>query len=267
MEKNPVQQQGFEQHNDSTLENGEMAGFGLNPPAFQLMASPVNAIQMHRETAVSPIQMQKTVSGHGSLARDPMMGTLVDFQVPQGKTVLRAAPPGATLGNLSMVLNQTQNIDPAVMRALVKVNTTPEFWTNRLLVHEVEQDGTIPKTALQSKILAGIVAGTTDYGKLSGGEKGSLAALERRKEFEAWAQARVVPECFKEYAAGSVMNDMVLTPFEPALRAQKNAQQNSYVGGATTLSQEVGASKDNYIVVNACSHDSACEFTGFQIDA
>ncbi len=224
--------------------------------------------QRRPASILRPAQLQQTVSGHGKLRRDAN-GALVNYTVPAGKKVIRAAPPGATLGDLSLVLNVTTAPDPATMRARVKVSTTPEFWKNIAMVTLVKDNAAIPKTPLQTTILAGICNGTAPYSGLTGGNKGSLTVLEKKEQFEAWAKATVAPETFKVVNATEVMNDMVLSAFEAALQSgAASAAQNHYIAANTTLSAHIAANPgQNEFVVNACSHDPAATYTGFQIDS
>ncbi len=210
-------------------------------------------------------QLEKTVSGHGGLRKD-IHGNHVPYTVPVGKTLVLSAPPGATLGDISLTLNVTTTPNLATMRSLIKVNTTTEIWSNLAVVAIIQANGTIPKTATQTTILTNLINGTTTYANLSGGHKVSLSALEKRAEFEAWADGYVRPNTFVELVAGTAMNDMDITPFEPALRSHGSSAQTDYVNAPTTLSAYVGATADNRIIINACSHSTTGPYTGFQID-
>lgn len=210
-------------------------------------------------------QLEKTVSGHGGLRKDAH-GAHVPYTVPVGKTLVLSAPPGATLGDISLTLNVTTTPNLATMRSLIKVSTTTEIWSNLAVVAIIEANATIPKTALQATLLTNLINGTSTYGGLSGPHKNSLNALEKRAEFEAWADGYVRPNTFVELVAGTAMTDMDITPFEPALRSHGSSAQTDYVNAPTTLSAYVGATADNRIIINACSHSTTGPYTGFQID-
>lgn len=247
-------------HNSPRQEAQRKAGEVIPGKAPQMA-------QLQLAGHVQPVQLEQTVSGHGSLRRDAQ-NALVNYTVPAGKTVIRAAPPGATLGDISKVLNTTTAPDPAAMRLLIKVNTTPEFWTNIAMVTAVKDNAAIPKTPTQAPLLAGICDASKPFANLTGPQKNSVNALERRAEFEAWAKATVAPHTFAVINAASVMNDMVLSAFEDALQSgAASAAQNHYINAGTTLSAHIAAhpGQDRF-VVNACSHDANATYTGFQID-
>lgn len=214
-----------------------------------------------------PAQLEQTISGHGSLLRDDQ-GALVDYTVPAGKTVIRAAPPGATLGDISMLLNTTAAPDPAAMRLLIKVNTTPEFWTNIAMVAAVRDNADIPKSQEQADLLTHICDTTAPYASLSADNKELVDEIEDLAEFEAWTQATVAPLTFATINPLGVMNDMVLSAFEAALQSgAASAAQNHYIDADTTLSEHIAANPGHdRFVVNACSHDPNAAYTGFQID-
>lgn len=213
------------------------------------------------------VQREKTISGHGNLRRDPLTKALVPYTVPHGKTILLSAPPGATLGDISMVLNTTNNPDPVTMRSLIKISTTIDLWSNIPVVTIIKNNATIPKTPLQNTILTNLIAGTNTYSTLTGGQKGSLTSLEKKPEFETWADGYVKPETFKILNAGDAMSDMQFSAFEPQLKSGVSAAQNEYVAANINLSDYVASKpSENKIVINACSYDPNATFTGFQID-
>lgn len=220
---------------------------------------------IREKAADTVIQCETTVSGHGDLRRN-QNGDLVPYIVPQGKTVVLSAPPGATLGNISMTLNETQNPDLNVLRGLIKVNTTADIWTNMIALPLILADPAVLKTQPMTQALTALINGTA-YANLSGGQKTALRFLEARPSFEAWTHNYVAPHTFREAGEGENIPDMDLTSFEPALRSQNNAGQNDYIENATTLSGYVAAHQgENRFVVNACSFSMGQAYTGFQID-
>jgi len=247
----------FEHNQDARAEHKRNSDFiqGNTPSTGQRQSA----------GAVWPVQLQQTVSGHGCLRRDAQ-GNLVKYTVPVGKKVIRAAPPGATLGDISMLMNETSVIDPVAMRARVKVNTTDEFWGNIPMANAVKDNPDIPKTKRQVELLNEICNRKT-IAWLTGPDKNSLRSLEKKPKLENWAQTTVAPETFKEINATEAMDDIVLSEFEDKLKSQTSAAQNYYITGNTTLSDHIkNNTTDNEFVVNACSHDPNATYTGFQID-
>ena len=220
-------------------------------------------------SAMPVVQREKTVSGHGGIRTDHL-GNPSTFNIPNGQTIMLSAPPGATLGDISLVLNTTAAPTAAAMRLLIKVNTTEEIWANTVAMNAILADASIPKTALQQQILGWLIAGTNTYAGLTAGQKGSLSSLEKKAQFETWADNYVKPSTFQEITGtplGTTMYDMDITPFGANLRSPGSAAQNEYVNAATTLSAYTQANAgENRIVVNACSHGLNLPFTGFQID-
>ncbi len=217
----------------------------------------------------SVIQLETTVSGHGGLRRNEHDNHLVPFQVPQGKTIILAAPPGATLGDVSLILNTATAPNLEDLRSLVKINTTKEIWTNIAVVQIIMDDASIIKTQFQVNTLNDLtkVVDRIPYADLSGPKKGALTVLESKQSFESWADAYVRPQTFKVLSEGENMTDMTLAPFEPGLRSANSAAQNHYVDAPTTLSDYVANHQaEHRFIINACSHDSNAAYTGFQID-
>jgi hypothetical protein len=207
--------------------------------------------------------IRKTLSGHGKLRRGGRRNAVMKFKVPKGQTITRPAPPGATLGNLSMLLNEQKGLSKQHLRRKMKISTTPELWGNKKVVRLIKYNATIPKTTKQAAALEKVLKNKP----LLPGEKISLASLERNEHFEKWAESHVKPHTFKTFSGGQQMEDMQLTPFEPALKSATPHSENEYVGGATNLSGYVrGNPGINDFTVNACSYDHASPFTGFQID-
>lgn len=210
-----------------------------------------------------PVRASRTLSGHGKLRRGGRRNAVMKFKVPKGQSITRPAPPGATLGNLSMLLNEKKGLTRQQLRRKMKISTTPELWGNKKVVRLIKDNTSIPKTTKQEAALEKLLKNKT----LASGEKISLAALERNEHFEKWAESHVKPHTFKTFSEGQKMEDMQLTPFESALKSTTPHSENEYVGGATNLSSYVRANPGiNDFTVNACSYDQCSPFTGFQID-
>lgn len=64
----------------------------------QLMQRP--SATTPRGTVAQLARTSKTISGHGNLRRGGKKKDIMKYKVPKGKTIMRPAPPGATLGNL-----------------------------------------------------------------------------------------------------------------------------------------------------------------------
>jgi hypothetical protein len=173
---------------------------------------------------------------------------------------------GATLGDISELLNQVDDPDPDALRKLVKVNTTPEIWNNTAMIERFRNEPSIPKTDRQNLIIKRLLT-AAKRGKAPNykrGDKQSLAALERSKAFESYLQNLVQPLTFEELQGGTLIEDMDLTPFENALRSNNSSQQNEYVSQPTRLSAVLG--DHQRALVNACSYHPNLDFTGVQID-
>lgn len=210
-----------------------------------------------------------TVSGHGGLRRNKKTGALIGYKVPKGKKIVITAPPGATLGDISLVLNTTDNPDYKKIRKMMKISTNKDLWKNKTVISIVRSSKQIVKTDLQAKLLRKLDTGKLSFDDLKGSEKGSLAALERNPEFEEWAESYVTPETFQVKTEGEEMDDMVLEPFEDELRSDDvdTANQNDYIEKKQMLSTYVKNNPDlTHITINACSADENSDFTGFQID-
>ncbi|WP_294673600.1 hypothetical protein [uncultured Fluviicola sp.] len=210
-----------------------------------------------------------TVSGHGGLRRNKKTGALIGYKVPKGKKIVITAPPGATLGDISLVLNTTDNPDYKKIRKMMKISTNKDLWKNSTVISIVRGNKQIGKTDLQAKLLKKLDTGKLTFNDLKGNEKGSLAALERSPEFEEWAESYVTPETFQVKNEGEEMDDMVLEPFEDELRSDDvdTANQNDYIEKKQMLSTYVKNNPDlTQITINACSADEHSDFTGFQID-
>ena len=251
--------------------SGSALGFTDNRPGAvaqrklhgMLNTRPQQTIQ--KKAAGTVIQRETTVSGHGDLKRD-QNGDFAPYTVPQGKTIVLSAPPGATLGNISMTLNETQDPDPAALRGLIKVNTNADIWKNTVIPALLLADQNVLKTPTMVQALTDLNNGT-DYANLLPGRKNALRALEERQSFEIWAHNYVAPHTFSVINEGEDMTDMDLTSFEQGLRSQNNAQQNDYIENATTLSDYVDAHHlENRFFINACSAALGQPYTGFQID-
>lgn len=210
-----------------------------------------------------------TVSGHGGLRRNKKTGALIGYKVPKGKKIVITAPPGATLGDISLVLNTTDNPDYKKIRKMMKISTNKDLWKNSTVISIVRGNKQIGKTDLQAKLLKKLDTGKLTFNDLKGSEKGSLAALERSPEFEEWAESYVTPETFQVKNEGEEMDDMVLEPFEDELRSDDvdTANQNDYIEKKQMFSTYVKNNPDlTQITINACSADEHSDFTGFQID-
>lgn len=225
--------------------------------------------------ADQPVQLARTktkkgtVSGHGGLRRNKNTGALIKYKVPKGKKVIITAPPGATLGDISLVLNTTDNPDFKKIRKMVKISTTPGLWKNGTVVSLVRKDTGIVKTPTQQKALDDLDTGTRGYDDLLPEEKGSLTKLEKKPDFEQWAESYVTPETFQVKNEGEEMDDMVLEPFEKKLRSDEDdtADQNDYIKRKQMFSTYMKNNPDlTQITINACSADENSDFTGFQID-
>ena len=230
-------------------------------PVFQLRSFTGNdeVVQLARVKT----SRRRTVSGHGKLRRGPGKGPIIPYTIPPGKSIMRPAPPGATLGNLSMVLNEKKRLTRKQLMKRLKVSTTKELWTNKHVATLVKNNNGIPKTPTQAQALDDIVNGKA----LTGGQKGSLARLESRPEFEKWAQTHVGSESFKTFKGGQTIEDMEFTEFEPNLKSAKAHSDNEFVTAPTILSDYVAANPTkNHFTTNACSFDEQSPFTGFQLD-
>lgn len=225
--------------------------------------------------ADQPVQLARTktkkgtVSGHGGLRRNKKTGALIKYKVPKGKKVIITAPPGATLGDLSLELNTTDNPDFKKIRKMVKISTVPGLWKNGTVVSIVRNNPDIFKTKTQQTALDDLDTGTRSYDDLLPEEKGSLTKLEKKPDFEQWAEAYVTPETFQVKNEGEEMDDMVLEPFEKKLRSNENdtADQNDYIKRKQMFSTYMKNNPDlTQITINACSADENSDFTGFQID-
>lgn len=225
--------------------------------------------------ADQPVQLARTktqkgtVSGHGGLRRNKKTGALVKYKVPKGKKVIITAPPGATLGDLSLVLNTTDNPDFKKIRKMMKISTVPGLWKNGTVVSIVRNNPKIVKSVTQQKALDDLDTGARTYDKLLPEEKGSLTKLEKKDDFEQWAESYVTPETFRVMNEGEEMDDMVLEPFEKKLRSDENdtADQNDYIKRKQMFSTYMKNNPDlTQITINACSADENSDFTGFQID-
>lgn len=225
--------------------------------------------------ADQPVQLARTktkkgtVSGHGGLRRNKNTGALIKYKVPKGKKVIITAPPGATLGDLSLVLNTTDNPDFKKIRKMVKVSTVPGLWKNGTVVSIVRNNPDIFKTETQQKALDDLDTGARTFDKLLPEEKGSLTKLEKKPDFEQWAESYVTPETFQVKNEGEEMDDMVLEPFEKKLRSDEDdtADQNDYIKRKQMFSTYMKNNPDlTQITINACSADENSDFTGFQID-
>lgn len=208
-------------------------------------------------------QLAKTVSGHGRLRTEGKKRKT--FKVPGGRSIMRSVPPGATLGDMSMLLNTMKYPTRNRLMARMKVSTNSELWSNKNAVRMIKANGNY-KTAMQKAALEKLDQGRVPFAKLSGGEKRSLAHLESKQWFEDWAYTYVSEHTFKTFKSGQVMDDMVLTPFEDKLRSNEENDMNEYVEQETILSDYLHKNPANDFIVNACSYHPNAEFTGFQID-
>jgi hypothetical protein len=239
-----------------------------NNSLLQAMAEQPVQLKAVVQLARTKREKKGTVSGHGGLRRD-RKGQLVKYKVPKGKKVVITAPPGATLGDLSLVLNTTDNPNFKNIRKMVKVSTVPGLWKNGTVVSLVRNNPKIVKTATQQKALDDLDTGKRTYDKLEGKEKGSLTKLEKKPDFEQWAESYVAPETFQVKNEGEEMDDMVLEPFEDKLRSDEDdtANQNEYIEKKQFFSNYLKDNPDlTQITINACSADDHSDFTGFQID-
>ena len=217
----------------------------------------VHVVQLARTKTVP----RKTISGHGRLRRHN--NKLKYYTVPHGKTIMRPAPPGATLGNLSMLLSEKKGLSRAKLLKQMKVSTTGELWNNLQVVKIIKGKKSIPKTPTQAKSLEKLLSGI----KLTGPEKSSLARMESRPEFEKWVSSYVKSQTFKTFKGGESMYDMSFTKFEDHLKSATPHDQNEYVSAPGTLSGYVNANPgESHFMVNACSYDENAPYTGFQID-
>ncbi len=239
-----------------------------NNSLVQAMAE--QPLQLKAVTQLARTKTKKgTVSGHGGLRRNKNTGALVKYKVPKGKKVIITAPPGATLGDLSLVLNTTDNPDYKKIRKMLKVSTVPGLWKNGTVVSLVRNNPKIVKSVTQQKALDDLDTGARTYDKLLGKEKGSLTKLEKKPDFEQWAESYVTPETFQVKNEGEEMDDMVLEPFEDELRSDEvdTANQNDYIEKKQMFSTYMKNNSDlTQITINACSADDNSDFTGFQID-
>lgn len=210
---------------------------------------------------------KKTISGHGETLADDL------YTVPEGKEITRPAPPGATLGDLSMVLNENNQLSREELLGMIKVNTTNDFWYNKELLRIVLDNEEIKKSEIQKKtienLLKGIFPKSTD-------ESNSLGELEDQSDFEQWCNSYVLKETFRTFAGGDKMYNMKLTPFtkkenlkkkEKYLRSDNSHKDNEYVEEEKTLSDYVRENDDiHHFMINACSENPNLHFSGFQID-
>lgn len=239
---------------------------------FQVMAdSQQNQVQQQVAQLMRKPKKEKkgTVSGHGGLRRDPKTGKLVKYKVPRGKTIVITAPPGATLGDISLILNTSDDPDFKQIRKMVKISTTKDLWKNKQVITRVRVNNNIVKTSLQMQLLEDLDTAKRSYDDLTGSEKGSLTRLEGKSEFEQWAESYVSPEMFQVKKGGQTMNDMSLEPFEDKLRSPDDvtSDQNDYIEQDTFLSEYMKDHSDlTQVTINACSDDPESPFSGFQID-
>lgn len=233
---------------------------------FQLQSVTKDAVMQFARTKTTKrknTSKRRTLSGHGNLRRSPR--DIVKFKIPKGKTVTRPAPPGATLGDLSMLLNEQKNLSRVDLLKKMKVSTTQDIWRNKNVVRIIKGNNKIPKTKTQEVALDELLK--KSYDDLTGGQKGSLTRLESKKEFEEWSHMHVEGEAFKTFGEGEEMEDMELAPFESKLKSKSSHDENEYVKNKTVLSQYVGSTPGiNDFMVNACSYDQDSPFTGFQLD-
>lgn len=240
-----------------------------NSALLQAMADQPLQMKAVAQLARTKREKKGTVSGHGGLRRNKKTGALIKYKVPKGKKVVISAPPGATLGDISLVLNITDNPDFKKIRKMVKVSTVPGLWKNGKVVSLVRNNSKIVKTATQKKALDDLDTGARTYDKLLPKEKGSLTKLEKKTDFEEWAESYVAPETFQVKDENEIMNDLVLEPFEDKLRSSEDdtANQNEYIENKQFFSKYVKDNPDlTHITINACSADDYSDFTGFQID-
>jgi hypothetical protein len=232
--------------------------FQLQPIAKSETVMQFARIKKKKKTAPK----RRTLSGHGNLRRNSKK--IAKFKVPKGKSIFRPAPPGATLGNLSMLLNE-QNLSRVDLLKKMKVSTTPEIWRNKGVVKIIKTNNKIPKTKTQEDAIDELLK--KGYDSLTGPQKGSLTRLESKKEFEEWSHSHVESETFKTFGEGEDMEDMELMPFENKLKSTSPHSDNEYVSKKTVLSQYVNSNPGiDEFTVNACSYDPDCPYTGFQLD-
>ena len=113
-------------------------------PAVSTFVPAAGAVQ-NRSITQRAKRTKQTVSGHGNLRRNNKKHRMT-FKVPRGKSVMRVAPPGATLGDLSMHLNTTKNPKREDLIKLMKVSTTAELWKNKKALSIIRSQKDIPKT-------------------------------------------------------------------------------------------------------------------------
>lgn len=209
-----------------------------------------------------PPKKKKTISGHGKLRReDPNL--IKPFTIPKGKSVMRPAPPGATLGDLSMLLNENNKLSREELLELMEVSTTEHIWKNKKVAELVRGNSEIVKSKIQEEALDKLLSDQ----KLSIEEQKSLEELEGQKDFEQWGDTYVRSETFRTFVGGDTMHDMVFTSFENNLRSNNPHEENEYIEDETNLSDYVGNNPGiDHFVVNACSDDSESPYAGFQID-
>ena len=133
----------------------------------------------------------------------------------------------------------------------------------------VRNNPDIFKTETQQKALDDLDTGARTFDKLLPEEKGSLTKLEKKPDFEQWAESYVTPETFQVKNEGEEMDDMVLEPFEKKLRSDEDdtADQNDYIKRKQMFSTYMKNHPDlTHITINACSADENSDFTGFQIE-
>jgi hypothetical protein len=221
----------------------------------------VTQLAKTKTTVGKKTSKRRTISGHGKLRRDNKK-VMMKFKVPKGKTIMRPAPPGATLGNLSMLLNEQKGLSRKELLKKMKVSTTKDLWTNKHVIGIIKANPNIPKTKGQEASMDKLLKGQT----LTGPEKGALTRMESKSEFEQWVNTYVKNETFKTFGEGEEMEDMEFTPFESKLKSSSPHDENEYVKNKTNLSQYVSDPGINDCVVNACSWDEESPYTGFQID-
>lgn len=218
-----------------------------------------------KRKSVARARTGKTISGHGKLRRGGKLNKIKMFTVPKGKTVMRPAPPGATLGNLSMILNKQKGLTRDELVKLSKVSTTTDLWNNHTVVRIIQSNAKIPKTKKQGEVINKLLT-NVPYKDLGTGEKNSLNFLEKKKEFEQWSHDHVMDKSFQTFGEGEKMEDMEMTPFESKLKSTTPHSENEYVNNKTVLSNYVRSTGSDDFTVNACSWDENCDYTGFQID-
>lgn len=249
------------QGNKSTYLQDNRPQSAQQRQVFQLRSVPNNT----PVTQLAKTTTGRTLSGHGKLRREK--NKIKKFKVPKGKTIMRPAPPGATLGNLSMLLNEQKGLTGVQLRNLMKISTTKDLWRNKKVIKMIKNNVNISKTKTQEDAIDELIKPKGSYDNLTPGQKGSLTKLESNKEFETWAHNHVQGETFKEFTGGQMMEDMQLEKFEDKLKSKTPHSENEYVSSKVNLSKYVKDNKgvDNFMV-NACSWDENCDYTGFQID-